>query len=265
MIRDKEIFSTILEKYYSDMTLAEKRVADYLLANPHESITLSVATLARQAETSEATVVRFAKTIGFSGYLELKAELLRRVSKDLAAPQRGASYAHGLAPDTLLGRIADREVANISETLSNIHLDKFEAFARALGTSKVIYTLGSGMSSHFARMASYQLTLLGKRSFCLSDSAASYEDQLALASGSQDFLWLFSFPPYSHSVLDAGRHAVDKKLEVGAITDRLQSPVSQFAQHVLCAANTNQLPINSASATVVLTTALLSEMQLSHL
>lgn len=259
MIRDKEIFSKILEKYDSGMTTAEQRIADYLLKNPHESITLSVSSLAQAADTSEATVVRFAKTLGFSGYLELKAELLRRVSRDLADPSRYQT-ATKAKQDSLLTRVAETEVANISETIAQIPLGEFEGFADALRRAKIIYTLGSGMSSVVSRMAAYQLTLLGRRALCLPDNPASFQEQLQLADPKDDALWIFSFPPYSASVLEAAKSAHERRLPVLAITDRRQSPAARHAQHALCAANENALPINSVAATVVVVTALLSQM-----
>ena len=57
------------------MSKAEKRIADWLAANPGEIIPLSIVELAEKCECSEATIVRFAKHLGFSGYQGLKISL----------------------------------------------------------------------------------------------------------------------------------------------------------------------------------------------
>ena len=64
-----------IKMYYSDMSKAEKRIADWLAANPGEIIPLSIVELAEKCECSEATIVRFAKHLGFSGYQGLKISL----------------------------------------------------------------------------------------------------------------------------------------------------------------------------------------------
>ena len=57
---------------YDKMGKAEKRIADWILENPGEILPLSIVDLAERCNCSEATVVRFAKRLGLSGYQELK-------------------------------------------------------------------------------------------------------------------------------------------------------------------------------------------------
>lgn len=263
----KEIFARILERYDSHMTAAEQRIADHLLKNPHEGITFSVATLAQGAGTSEATVVRFAKTLGFSGFLDFKQELLRRASLELAAPERYEGVAGTLATKATLGshsalvaQIADSEVANIAETLEHLSGETFAQVVALLKTAPVVYTVGSGFSSHLARMAAYQLTMIGKRSFALPESASAYEDQLKLATPHADVLFAFSFPPYSKSVLALVEYARNRGLACVCFTDRRQSPMSKLADYALLASNNSALPINSMTASGVLLTALLASV-----
>ena len=57
---------------YEEMGKAEKRIADWILSNPGGLIPLSISELADQCGCGDATVVRFARRLGFSGYQELK-------------------------------------------------------------------------------------------------------------------------------------------------------------------------------------------------
>src|SRR5262249_58181588 len=54
---------------------SERKIADYILARPEEIIYLSVTELADRTDTSEATVIRFAQRLGYSGYAALKIPL----------------------------------------------------------------------------------------------------------------------------------------------------------------------------------------------
>ena len=57
------------------MGKAEKQIADWIFANPGKIISLSIVELAELCKCSEATIVRFSKRLGLSGYQELKISL----------------------------------------------------------------------------------------------------------------------------------------------------------------------------------------------
>ena len=63
------------------MGKAEKKIADWLFLNPGQLIPLSISELAEKCCCSEATIVRFAKRIGFGGYQELKISIAREEEK----------------------------------------------------------------------------------------------------------------------------------------------------------------------------------------
>ena len=68
---------------YSEMGKAEKQIADWIEQNPGKIISMSIVDLAEQCKCSEATIVRFSKRLGLSGYQELKISL---------ASEGGSSY-----------------------------------------------------------------------------------------------------------------------------------------------------------------------------
>ena len=64
-----------IKMLYSSMGGAEKRIADWISDNPGKIISLSIVELAEKCRCSEATIVRFSKRLGLSGYQELKISL----------------------------------------------------------------------------------------------------------------------------------------------------------------------------------------------
>ena len=54
---------------------AERRVAERVLADPRGVAALTISTLARDCETSETTVIRFCRAVGFAGYPALRLAL----------------------------------------------------------------------------------------------------------------------------------------------------------------------------------------------
>ena len=54
---------------------SERKIADYILTHPDEITYMSITELAERTDTSEATVIRFAQRLGYSGYAALKIAL----------------------------------------------------------------------------------------------------------------------------------------------------------------------------------------------
>lgn len=66
-----------IESVYSELTKAEKKIADYIKNNPDEIADLSAQELGRRTQTGAATVVRFCRDCGFDGLTEMKMSLKR--------------------------------------------------------------------------------------------------------------------------------------------------------------------------------------------
>src|SRR5574342_1078213 len=69
-------FGQVITAHYRDLTKSEKQIADYLRKNQEESAFLSVSELAARLDLSEATLVRFARSLGFDSYPSMR-ELLQ--------------------------------------------------------------------------------------------------------------------------------------------------------------------------------------------
>jgi len=68
-------FSQIISDNYKNLTKSEKRIANYLRKNQEESAFLSAGEIADRLGLSEATLVRFARTLGFSSYPAMRTIL----------------------------------------------------------------------------------------------------------------------------------------------------------------------------------------------
>src|SRR5512143_891633 len=68
-------FSQIISDHYPELTKSEKQIADYVRKNQEESAFLSVGELATKLDLSEATLVRFARSLGFDSYPAMREVL----------------------------------------------------------------------------------------------------------------------------------------------------------------------------------------------
>ena len=86
-----------IDSLQNGMTRAEKKVARVVLASPYRVLRKSIAVVAREAEVSEPTVIRFCRVLDCKGFQEFKLKLAQdlatgahfgvsRLSIDEAAP-----------------------------------------------------------------------------------------------------------------------------------------------------------------------------------
>ncbi len=78
-----DIISCITDRFV-ELTATEKRIAQFILDDVQAATTLPIAEMARQTETSQASITRFARAIGCKDVRELKVKL----AQSLAVGQR---------------------------------------------------------------------------------------------------------------------------------------------------------------------------------
>ncbi|HUS84510.1 MAG TPA: MurR/RpiR family transcriptional regulator, partial [Anaerolineales bacterium] len=68
---------SIIRGFYSSLSISEKKVADYILANLPDTIRMTLADVGHESGVSDATVLRFCRSIGYKRWLEFKVDLIR--------------------------------------------------------------------------------------------------------------------------------------------------------------------------------------------
>src|SRR4030065_2475400 len=68
-------FSQIISEHFNQLTKSEKRISNYLRKNQEESAFLAAGEIAARLGLSEATLVRFARSLGFNNYPAMRTVL----------------------------------------------------------------------------------------------------------------------------------------------------------------------------------------------
>lgn len=135
---------------------AQARVATIFLERPEEAISLSLADLAYEARSGEASVIRFCRTMGFDSLQELRSAL----SSDFV-------YRPAGAPHQPSGQ-AERLCQALRATTSRLTEDALNRVARAMKDAPHIDIFGSGVSGMGAALFAYRFSRAGlvARDFC---------------------------------------------------------------------------------------------------
>ena len=259
-------FRTLVLRRYDGLPGQQQVAASFFLDHLQDIPFLSVPELARRAEVSEATIVRFAQRIGYTGFSDLKADLLDALRDSMALHPElddGVAEMEEESEQETLIAVAQQDIRNIQRTLESLDRDAFHAVASAIFKADHVYSFGLGISAQFAELVTYLLTQIGLRGTTLSSKFTSPLEQV-VAFRPTDLLIAFSFPPYSRPTIELVKMASERGVVTVAISDRASAPVARVARHVLTMHTENLLFTNSFAALSVLLNSLATAVALQH-
>jgi len=256
----ERIEALIISKY-KGLSRNQRKVADYILNNMNESAFLSVIDIGDKCGASKATVVRFAQSIGFEGFIEFRNELHAAVQTKFSYMERFPLLAD--SDKETIYEVAQQEVKNINQTMESLSLESFNAIIDLFQKSNCIYTYGHGISALMSQVLAYSLNQVSVLARSMASSHLSFEEQVMFL-GSKDVVVLFSFPPYSKSTLDAACLAAEKGAKVIAITDARSAPIVPLTNINLFVQSENMLFTNSFAAISVTINAITTELSVRN-
>lgn len=148
------MFRERIRANYDTLSPSFRRLADFILNQSLDVALMTATELAQQMDVDAATVVRFAQTIGYSGFREMIKEIQQIVKKELTA-----SYTASLnVPDdiALFRGLLENEKHNL--TLAQTQLtEQIDAVLPALLNARHIWVLGQGCCTHLAALCAASL------------------------------------------------------------------------------------------------------------
>src|SRR5512142_726547 len=111
----------IISQRFGDFTKSEKQIANYLLNNQEGLAFLAAAELAERLDLSEATIVRFARTLGYDSYPALRAALQQKVRQRVTHSARIRSRLDDLRLEgDLFERMVVSEIDYMTQALETV-------------------------------------------------------------------------------------------------------------------------------------------------
>lgn len=193
---------------------SERKVADYVLAEPQTALSLGISALGAASGVSDPTVLRFCRALGFDGFQSFKLALARALA--LGAP----FIREGVGPDddtaTLGTKICSQTAAAIYGLPAKLDWAAVESAITALAAASRIECYGVGASGAVAVDAQNKL-------FRLNVPVTAYVDphmQIMSASSLKrgDVVIAFSYTGRARDVVEAAGVARRQGASVIAVT-----------------------------------------------
>ena len=150
----RDILYAITE-HYNSLTRSGKKLADYIFANKTNVQYMSITSLAENSNVSEATITRFCKELGMSGYNDFKLSLAK--ANGALTMKISSEEFETTTDDTDFKTICKKLfVVNVTALKETLHLlDESSALQaiQMLSTANRVYCFGQGGSNLMAKEA----------------------------------------------------------------------------------------------------------------
>ena len=212
----------------------EQRIVDYILDHREEAPTMTAAQLARRSGTSEATISRFCKHLGFDNYRSFQFSL----GRDLTLKHDGFDIDGEISLDNVedsLKSILATKMGELEATLRGIDSATVRNVVKRLAGADVIQIAAVGNTNSVALDATFKFSQLGLR--CTTHEVNEIAVGFALTMQPKDALLVISNSGRSQRLMRVAQAAKNRGACVIVITGDEQSPLARLASFVLRTVN----------------------------
>ncbi len=228
-------FSQIISDNYKNLTKSEKRIANYLRKNQEESAFLSAGEIADRLGLSEATLVRFARTLGFSSYPAMRTILQEAFRHRVTHSTRLRSRLDDLREaGDIFDRLVVSEIDYLTLSLETIERQSLNRAVEMIRSRKRIFIFGVGPSISLVNLMEIRLGRFGWQIVPLTTAGREMLEPLLLMTN-QDLLFVICFFDISGALQLILDYANEIKCPVIMLTDTLGSIIGDKADVVLSA------------------------------
>jgi DNA-binding MurR/RpiR family transcriptional regulator len=207
---------------------ALRKIALYILDNPHKIKYLRIKDLAGNCMVAEATVTRFVKKIGLNNFQELKINLAE-ITTDRASEKEFVydDVSRGDSIESIIEKIEFINIKALQDTKKLIKVQEVERAIEAIERAERIDIYGAGGSYIAAENAGMRFYRIGKR--CLIYNDPNQQAVSASLLSSMDAAIGISNSGKTISTVNALKKAKESGARTICITNYDQAPITVHA------------------------------------
>lgn len=241
---DASPIATVIRGAYPSLSRKHQQLARLLIEDEPAVAFLSAAALGVRARADAATVVRFARAIGFDGYADLQRSVRRRLPR---YPTFLEKIEHDGSPSSnvaILTRALEQDIQNLTRVTTTLDGDEFSEVVSIVVGARRLVVVSGGVSQAPAGYLASSLRMMGVDVREVAPGVA-LAHELALVD-QRDAVIAIGFYRYLAATANALRRAKVRGARRVAITDSSLSPLAVLAERSLI------VPVDSTSHRVSL-------------
>ena len=206
------------------LTKSQKKLLDYFeTVDTKRVIYMSITDLAEATGVAEATVLRFCRALGFNGYQEFRLQLAQGEIEIGGEESGGLGFVYELEESYRVAMENCRKSITASELLLAQEL---------ILSARSVSCFGLGHSHLAAFELHTRLMSMGIPTY--GEQSAHLQNILIASQQEGDVMVLFSISGSSKDIVEAAELARAGGLKIIAITDYEKSPLTKYADVVIC-------------------------------
>ncbi|WP_420903398.1 MurR/RpiR family transcriptional regulator, partial [Streptomyces boncukensis] len=229
------------------MTRSMQRVAEAVAGDPAGCAQLTVTGLAERTGTSEATVVRTSRLLGYPGYRDLRLALagLAAQQESGAAPSVTADIAVDDPIGDVVAKLALDEQQTLADTAAGLDTGQLEAAVGAVVAARRIDVYGVGASNLVGQDLAQKLLRIGLVAHPHADPHLAVTNAVQLRTG--DVAVAITHSGRTVDVIEPLRVAFEQGATTIAVTGRPDGEIAQYADHVLTTSTARESELRPAA------------------
>ncbi len=206
----------------ADLTATERKVAEYLSAHPQEAAFSSAEELGRATGTSDASVVRTAKALGYDGLPGLKRSLQDHLQTLLTPASRlnASLETLGDGPEAVLRATLRDHIEHLTIAEQTIDPDEFRRAVELIDGARETVVCGFAGLDGVSEYVATHLTRIGHRARVATDTGYRLADRMLLL-GPEDVVVVMAHNRLNREARIILDHCNETGIPVILVTDTL--------------------------------------------
>ncbi|MBX9975070.1 MurR/RpiR family transcriptional regulator [Cytobacillus firmus] len=236
---------TLLKQMLPNLSPSEQKIAKFIIENPNNAIRMTAQEIGQASNSSNAGIVRLSKSLGLSGWQELKLLLAsERINED-AIEIREVSKNEKTS--NIISKIANNTMSTIEQTKKITSEEDIEIVTKMMYESKRIHFYGIGASYTVSLDAMHKWSKVNKQCSAMTDlhllmSIIANADQ-------DDLLFLISFSGETTEVLKLAMAAKESGIKIVTLTKYSKNKLVKYADVNLYSSATEEFIYPTAYTT----------------
>lgn len=206
-------------------TKSELSFAEFLLENPDSVEQETVNSIAVRSGLSPATVVRFCRKLGFSGFPEMKKSISLS-SNYVEDASSDMELEYGDSAENVKTKVISYSKMIIDQLLTSLDADSLQAAADLISSAKHVVIVGEGGSGTISR-AAYDIFLKLALPVRLAEDIMFQMMEIS-TMGPNDILFIIVNSGRTYNILENAKYAKERGIKTIGIVGPMNSPLSKY-------------------------------------
>lgn len=229
-MKDEKNFFYRLSENYDKLTKKQLKLADYIRKNYKNVVFSSCVPLAKNAGVSEATIVRFAKSLGYTGFTDMINDLQEYTRSEISMLERNNSLLNNSKDTNIIQDVILRS-NNVSSSLDKIiKKEQIDLLLENIINCEKLVLIGFESGTSLVEYLYYHLIRMGINTELITTNSGDFYN-LFNALPNKTMSISIGLPRYSNDQINITRELKQKNVKTFIITDSLKSPFFELGDY----------------------------------